>query len=481
MAAKDSYDVLRLIGHGRSSYVSSENVTGTPLIYWLKYHPHLTKTMLFRWMKVLAEQLDRFHKCRGQPCYQYVNPYSIVVTEEGDLYFLDVGAESNEEMLRKMQQRSVREYFLPREEAYYQKASVQLDIYGLGRTYQYLLSETEQEPALTKREIVKLQKIISKCLNRQSKQAFQKVSDIQKCIPECRESEEKKKRKVILPAAAVFVMVVLVFFVPREREPKEKKPEIGKEREPQREQQLELELALLYFLEAQDYEESIRHLQNVKGDLVSEALIVIARSLGGGMVQDSKFREALQKLEKEMAKKDLSEREECAYYECLLKGYARLTTEEDMEELLRLGDTYEQLVEEVTPELTAVMAKACEKCGRFAEALERYEELMESTQDADERESLYEKQAQVALAGDMPEKSLEILREGIKEFESSANLRIAYIKMQCEDPAINRAVCVKAIEEALKAVPEISEDAQFQKLMREYGFQVEGEKVWEEK
>ena len=61
-----------------------------------------------------------------------------------------------------MQQRSVREYFLPKEEAYYQKASVQLDIYGLGRTYQYLLSETEQEPPLTKKEILKLQKLIFK-------------------------------------------------------------------------------------------------------------------------------------------------------------------------------------------------------------------------------------------------------------------------------------------------------------------------------
>ena len=177
MAAKDSYDVLRLIGHGKNSYVSSENVMGTPLIYWLKYHPHLEKERLFQWMRVIAEQLEQFHKCRGKPCYQYVNPYSVIVTEEKELYFLDLGAESNEEMLRKMQQRSVREYFLPREDAYYQRASIALDIYGIGKTYQYLLSETEQEPPLTKREIIKLQKLISKCLDRHSKQVFQKVSD----------------------------------------------------------------------------------------------------------------------------------------------------------------------------------------------------------------------------------------------------------------------------------------------------------------
>ena len=56
-------------------------------------------------MRVIAEQLEQFHKCRGKPCYQYVNPYSVIVTEEKELYFLDLGAESNEEMLRKMQQR----------------------------------------------------------------------------------------------------------------------------------------------------------------------------------------------------------------------------------------------------------------------------------------------------------------------------------------------------------------------------------------
>ena len=92
MAAKDSYDVLRLIGHGKNSYVSSENVMGTPLIYWLKYHPHLEKERLFQWMRVIAEQLEQFHKCRGKPCYQYVNPYSVIVTEEKELYFLDLGA-----------------------------------------------------------------------------------------------------------------------------------------------------------------------------------------------------------------------------------------------------------------------------------------------------------------------------------------------------------------------------------------------------
>lgn len=489
MAVKDSYDVLRLIGHGKNSYVSSENVMGTPLIHWLKYHPHLEKERLFQWMRVIAEQLDQFHKCRGKPCYQYVNPYSVIVTEERELYFLDLGAESNEEMLRKMQQRSVREYFLPKEEAYYQKASVQLDIYGLGRTYQYLLSETEQEPPLTKREIIKLQKLISKCLDRHSKQVFQKVSDIQKYIPECKKTEHRKNK--IFPAVTLLAVVFTVIFISagkgqevvKSKSENEGGQEVQEEEtldEKGKERGLEFELALLYFLKLQDYEESIRILHQMKGEPAAENLEVIVKSLGGGMVSEQEVREALREFEKELEGNNLSEKERCDYYECLLRGYAQLTGEEDKKELLRLGQAYERIAEEVPADLLANMADANEKCGQYEEALRIYDRMMEQTEDHREKEVLYEREAQVAVSADMPEKGLEILRKGIQELPESLELRIAYLKQQCEDRSIERAVCMVEIEEVIKELPAILEEKQFQKLMKEYGFRVEGGKVWEE-
>lgn len=94
----------------------------------------------------------------GNPCYQYVNPYSVIVTEDMTLHFLDMSVESNEKMLVQMNRRSVRENFLPPEVNYYQAASIELDIYGLGRTIQYLLSVTDPIPELTRRETVKFQK-----------------------------------------------------------------------------------------------------------------------------------------------------------------------------------------------------------------------------------------------------------------------------------------------------------------------------------
>ena len=44
----------------------------------------------------------------------------------------------------------MREYFLPPEENYYQNASKELDIYGLGKTFQYILASSETEPHLNR-------------------------------------------------------------------------------------------------------------------------------------------------------------------------------------------------------------------------------------------------------------------------------------------------------------------------------------------
>ena len=83
MQQKESYDVLRLIEHGQICYISSENVQGRTLARYLKYHPVMEKKKMFLLLKAIAEQLELIHRCRGNPCYQYVNPYSIILAEDG--------------------------------------------------------------------------------------------------------------------------------------------------------------------------------------------------------------------------------------------------------------------------------------------------------------------------------------------------------------------------------------------------------------
>ena len=83
MTGKEGYDVLRLIEHGQTCYISSEYVEGRILAGLIKSNPNITKERLFFLMREIANQLGMFHKCRKNPYYQYLNPYSIVVTDEG--------------------------------------------------------------------------------------------------------------------------------------------------------------------------------------------------------------------------------------------------------------------------------------------------------------------------------------------------------------------------------------------------------------
>ena len=215
MTEKGEYDVLRLIEHNQVCYISSGCIRGTPLMGWLKYHRVMKKQEFVRMVRLLARQLEKIHRCRKQKFYQYVNPYSVVVGEDGNLYFLDLGVPSNEETLQKMQRRTVREHFLPPEAPYYQRASAGLDIYGFGRTLQYLLSEAELEPRLTGGEERKFRKVISRCLERQSKQAFQTISEIPRYLPEPKEKKEWKWRphKALAAVAALGILAALAGFL----------------------------------------------------------------------------------------------------------------------------------------------------------------------------------------------------------------------------------------------------------------------------
>lgn len=116
MAYEQGYDVLRLIEHSESCYVSSEYVRGRTLIRYIREEKEIEKEQLFAWMRKMAGTLACVHKCRGAPCYQYVNPYSMIIAEDEELYFLDLKAASNQEMLIRMQKRTIREHFLPEEE-----------------------------------------------------------------------------------------------------------------------------------------------------------------------------------------------------------------------------------------------------------------------------------------------------------------------------------------------------------------------------
>ena len=207
MEEKRNYEILKFVMHGDKCYMSTDIVKGKPLIVWLKYHAHITKEQFYEWARQIIADLDHFHRCRGNPCYQYVNPYSVIVGEDRKVYLLDLASKEQEDMMHLMQRRYVRENFLSPENQYYQKSEEKEDIYGFGKTIQYVLSSVELEPKLKFLESVRIQKIITRCLDKQGKKRYQKLSDLS---GQFTLSEKRNGSKKIMYAMVALVVTGLL-------------------------------------------------------------------------------------------------------------------------------------------------------------------------------------------------------------------------------------------------------------------------------
>ncbi len=493
----EGYDVLRLIEHSKSCYVSSEYVRGTPLIRWMKYHPNLSKEQLFFWIHDMAGQLERIHKCRGKPCYRYVNPYSMIITEEKELYFLDTSAKSNEKQLQIMRRRSVREHFLPPGEQYYQSESEFLDIYGLGKTMQYLLSVSEPKPGLTRGETARFQKVISKSLNGHSKRAYAKVSEFRKDIPVYRMAERHSiKGRLLLgllaavtAAAAIgtgiYRNMVSVSAFPAEPEGMTEdlgaqyleKNDLGEDepdnRDKRRADELAKELGFLYFLEKQDYEKAGRYFKEAEETegLADLSGYMLTEDISG---QAENLLILLQEIEKTTPAEDKEN-----YNLCLIEGYRILNSEEAAKNMVRLCEICEKTAgEAITQKLTAYMAYGYEKTGEMAKAAEKYTELLAWAEGDAAREEIYKKLVYLRQEMGETDAAGAVCRQGLEELKGSVELRLMHIALQCADEGIEREVCAQTVRRYIEEIPEITEEEDFKKLVREYGIVIEGENIW---
>ena len=486
----EGYDVLRLIEHNRNCYISSDYVEGVPLIRWLKHHPDLSKEQLFLWIHEMAKQLECIHKCRGKPCYRYVNPYSMIITKDNRLYFLDVSAEANEELLSAMGKRNVREYFLPPKEEYSQKDTFFPDIYGLGRTIQYLLSESRPDPRLTKKEEIQFQNILFRSISIHSKRTYTGVSGLRKQLPVYHKSRRVfKKIRLLLIPAAFLVFLTVAFLYQEETEEismaqqmiHEKKPEKSEEERKQLSGELKnmsllrRELGFLYFLDKKDYRKSHEYFAEDDKDKNSKALSQLSEYMLMGHAEGKEAE--LQTL--------LGELEDCTpqvmreeYGRCLVRGYMLLDSVEAAHAVLRLGDEcMEYADEEAAGELTAAMAVSYERLGETGNAIEKYSDMLAREKEKSSKEKIYEKLIHLCLYNEEPDRAQSICRQGIDELKEALSLRLLHIRMLCADKTVKRRQCARTIEAYIREMPEIIEEEDFKTMSGEYGITMKGEKV----
>lgn len=186
---EEMYEVLKFIEHGAHCRQSMDCVQGTILLDYMKENPTVEKTVLLRWFRQLCVCVDQFHRCRNRQNYRYLNPCSILVADTGKLLLLDMEAPDNETAMKQMQKRAVRSHFVKPVYDIGAGRNHDADLYAYGKTIQFMLAYLEVVPALTKREEIRLSRVIEKCIGESKK----KYDDFRQILNELPAGSGKKQ------------------------------------------------------------------------------------------------------------------------------------------------------------------------------------------------------------------------------------------------------------------------------------------------
>ena len=199
------YEVLRFVEKGTECQPSIDCLQGELLIYYLRDNTQLDKAVLFEWFRQIAGEIRKYQQSRRGQNYRCLTPYSIVVTEEGELLLLNPDAQENEFVMKKMQQKAVRSHFI-RPTASGSKKNCSVDLFGYGKILQFLLAYTEQIPELSRSEERRLERIIERCTGG-GRRHYDKISQVIRDLPEEREEwnlEQKVKLRNVKLAVLLF-------------------------------------------------------------------------------------------------------------------------------------------------------------------------------------------------------------------------------------------------------------------------------------
>lgn len=274
MIKRQKYAVIRFLKQGNHFHMIHDMVMGNSVMEYAKEQIGLNKAEIVTWIQTILSQLNQYYLCGETKEYGYMNPYSFIVSETGDILLLDVTAEENQIWLDKMRKKKIRELFVRKEHMLSIKTDLTDDMYGLGKVIQFIVEKCGADNQFSAREQRIMRKIKKYCEEPgiTPREAFGELKRL------CEKLEEKEKKKAgpeLLTAAIVLVVLGIFSCVMWESYCNKKMDveNLQAEMEYMQEQKDELlykddekalELALLYWSLLGNEEEAIDYLKEAK-------------------------------------------------------------------------------------------------------------------------------------------------------------------------------------------------------------------------
>jgi tetratricopeptide (TPR) repeat protein len=185
---QENYDILRFIEQGKACYISTENTEGSIMQVYLREN-EVEKNQVLSWVYELANGMERFYKCNIRSGYQYINPFCMMIDMNGHLHLLDMDSSENRESYKRANREDVRELFSPPESWGRQISDEQSDIYSFGKLVQYILSRVCLDKDMSGSIKHKLKKIIERSIYPLEKKSYLEFSTLKKEVSKYRKFE----------------------------------------------------------------------------------------------------------------------------------------------------------------------------------------------------------------------------------------------------------------------------------------------------
>ncbi len=213
MIKERKYEVIKFIEHNGKCRVVMDCIPGRLMIYRMQDAEGLTKDIVLGWLGMLTGELDKYHRCKREQCYRYLNPYSVLVTNENKIFLLDLSAESNGFVLQNMQKPAMREHFVKPVIHIKENTRLSMDLYSLGKTMQFILARAEPVITLSRREEYLLSGMIEKCLGENPKKKYYSLKEVLRELPKVsrklNEIQKKQKKAALIIAVIVLLLTAV--------------------------------------------------------------------------------------------------------------------------------------------------------------------------------------------------------------------------------------------------------------------------------
>ena len=206
----------RIFEENGGVYFLREYIEGTPLSQMVMQKGGIQERELCKISLKICQAVEEFQKLEDPMIHRDIKPENIVVTPTGETVFIDFGT------MRSYKKDSQRDTFVvgtrgtaAPEQYGYRQTDQRTDVYAIGQTMLYMVTESYEKNQLSECRISrKLKKIIEKACSFEPDKRYADAAELRKAIEKCQEDNRKMVHKkagaaVGLTAAGCILAVFL--------------------------------------------------------------------------------------------------------------------------------------------------------------------------------------------------------------------------------------------------------------------------------